>query len=895
MGWGRRAWNVFRSDALSRELDRELEFHVAERAEALREAGMSEGDALREARRRLGHEVLQKEHTRERDVLVWLDTVVADVRYALRALLASPGFSLVAVLSLALGIGANTAIFGLIDALVLKPLPVERPEELLRVEVGQRGTPRGTRSGGFAWPNPLWEALRDRQQVFAGLAAHSSEQFNLSESGEVREVAGSYVSGDFFPMLGLVPEAGRLLARGDDYRGCPPVAVLSASFWRREYGGSADVIGRSIRLSGKPVEVVGVVGGAFRGVRVGQSTDVYVPLCAEAVIAAPRSALDERSHWFLQVMGRPQPGRTLTDVAAHLAAVAPGAFAATLPEQYPPEHREEYLKGTFTVAPGAGGLSWLRNQYRTALLVLMGLVGVVLLIACANVANLLLARAATRRHEIAVRLAIGAGRLRIMRQLLTESVVLAVVSSALGVLLAMWGSRLLIAQLATERTPLTLDVPLDLRVLGFTLMVATAAALLFGLAPAWRGGREDPQSALRANSTRLVTGSSRFHAGKALVMAQLALCLALMVSAGLLLGTFRTLSATAPGFRSENVLLVAAALPEQRDSLAQQQAAYGPLLERLRSLPGVVSASGSQLTPIGGMRWNELIFVDNHTAASEQERLSYLNEVTDGYFRTLGTRVLAGREFGPHDDRGSPRVAVVNEAFARHFFGTLNVLGRELRISATDAPPVTIIGVVENTKVQSLREEPQRVAYLPWAQASERAYLFSFAVRTRGDERALRTAVLQAAHDVDPSLSLRFTPFAQQLSESLTRERLLATLSAFFGGLALLLAMIGLYGIMAYGVALRRNEIGVRMALGSARSGVLRLVLADAAAVLAGGLVLGMLLALATSRLVTTFLYGVTPGDPRTLLLSAAVLAGVGLAASALPAWRASRIEPMAA
>jgi predicted permease len=886
MGWARRALNVFRANALSRDVDRELEFHVAERADELRAEGMSEAAALREARRRLGHELFQKERTRESDVLVWLETIVADVRYALRALISKPGFSLVAIGSLALGIGANTAIFGLLDALVLRPLPVERPEELVRVELGERG---------LAWPNPLWEAVRDRERVFAQLAAYTSERFDLSEGGEAMPITGSYVSGEFFPMLGILPETGRLLQPADDYRGCPAIAVLGAAFWQRAFGGSADAIGRSLTLEGKRVEVVGVADRSFAGVRVGQSTDVYLPLCAEAVIAAPRSGLDQRSMWFLQVLGRPEAGRTQSEVSAHLTAIAPAAYAAAVPENYTPPQREEFLKGKFNVLPGAGGFSELRVEYSSALLVLMGLVGVVLLIACANVANLLLARAAMRQHEMAVRLAIGAGRRRIMRQLLTESVVLALVSSVAGVLLAMWGSRLLVAQLSTEQMPLALHVPLDLRILGFTLLVASAAALLFGLAPAWRGGRQDPQSALRASSTRLVAGFSRFNAGKGLVMAQLALSLAMVVTAGLLLGTFRTLATAARGFQSENVLLVSANLPEERDSLQQQRAAFQPLLERLRALPGAVSVAASQITPIGSVSWNDLVFVDGHEAASDQERLSFVNEVTDGYFRTLGTRVLRGREFAPRDDAGAPRVAVVNEALALHHFGSLDVLGRELRLGAADAAPMQIIGVVQNTKRQSLREEPQLLLYLPWAQGTERAFKFNFAVRTRGDERAMRLAVLQAARAVDPTLSLRFTSFDQQVSASLTRERLLAALSAFFGGLALLLAMIGLYGIMAYGVARRRNEIGIRMALGSARERVLRMVLADAAIIIAVGLALGSALTLATSRLMESFLYGVTPRDARTLLVSAALLAAVALAASAIPAWRASRVEPMAA
>jgi putative ABC transport system permease protein len=886
MSWGRRFLNMFRGNRLSRDLDRELEFHIAERADELRSQGLSAEAAERQARRRLGNYVLQKERTRDVNVIAWLDTVRADVQYAARSLLASPAFSLVAVLSLALGIGANTAIFSLMDALVLKSLPVERPEELVQL---------GLTDQNMSWPNPLWEQVRDRQQIFTGLAAYSEEQFDLSQGGIARPVPGSYVSGQFFTMLGVRPEAGRLLGADDDYRGCAPVAVLGAGFWHSEFGGARDIVGRSLLLSGKRFEIVGVADAAFAGVTVGRQVGVYVPLCAEAVIAGPRSGLDQRSRWFLQVLGRPQPGTTQAGINAHLAAIAGPSYEATLPEHYPPEHQAEYLAGTISAVPAAAGASTVRDQYRKALLVLMGLVAVVLLIACANVANLLLARATARRQEIAVRLAIGAGRARIMRQLMTESLLLAMLGALFGVMIAVWASRALVHLISTTSNTVFLELPLDLRLLGFTLLVATAAALVFGVAPAWRAGREDPQNALRASARGVVSGHSRFNAGKALVVGQIALSLGMLVAAGLLLGTFRTLWTASPGFDRERVMLVAVDLPDEMDTFERQRAVYGPLLAQLRALPGVESAGTAELTPVGRARWNNLIFVDGHDVAAEPDRLSNMNQVSDGYFATLGTRVLYGREFSAGDIAGATQVAVVNEEFARYFFGVPNVVGRSFRFGNTDAAPVEIVGVVENTKYQSLREEPQRIGYLAWNQATDRSFLVNFVIRIRGDEPAIREAVVAAAERIEPAVSLRFGSLERQLSDSLARERMLATLSAFFGGLALLLAMIGLYGIMAYTVTRRRGEIGIRIALGSARARVLRMVLGEAATLLAAGLALGAAGAIAGARLVESFLYGVQPRDPLTIVAAALLLGAVGLTACALPAWRASRVEPMTA
>jgi predicted permease len=465
-----------------------------------------------------------------------------DLRYAVRALRTSPAFTAVAVLSLALGIGANTAIFSLIDAVMLKYLPVSHPEELVQVTMGQQG-------GMFT--NPIWEQLRDRQDVFSGVLAYGTTRFNLTAGGESRYAQGNWASGDFFSTLGVRAVLGRTFTAADDRRGCAGIAVLTYDFWQREYGASAVVLDKTISLDGHPFQIAGVTGPGFSGVDVGRSSDVFVPLCSEATIRRENSALDRRSAWWLRVIGRPRPGLNPRQVTARLKTLAPDIFGATLPPQWLGENRQSYLRRTLDTRTAANGLSSLRTQYRLALLTLMVVAGVVLLIACANVANLLLARATVRRREIAIRLSLGSGRRRLIQQLLTESLLLSLAGAALGALFAQWCSRLLIGFLSSTGNQVFLDLAIDWRVLAFTAAVAVTTGMLFGLAPAWRSTRVQPHTAMKANARGVAEGHSRFNLGKALVMAQVALSLVLLAGAGLLLGTFRKLVTLDPGFQRD--------------------------------------------------------------------------------------------------------------------------------------------------------------------------------------------------------------------------------------------------------------------------------------------------------------------------------------------------------
>ena len=555
MAWFTRALNVLRPNRLSRDIEREMAFHVAESTDALVNGGMSESDAAREARRRFGRRTQLHESTRDADMLTWLESFTNDLKHAMRVLRSSPAFTFVAVLSLALGIGANTAIFSLINAVMLKSLPVSNAEALVTLSSPKFGT---------YFSNPIWENLRDKQKALSDVAAFGRTGFNLTNGGEVRRATANWVSGSYFSTLGVIPIAGRLLTPLDDARGCPATAVISNGFWQSEYGGKASVIGTVIRLNNHPFTIIGVTPPEFYGASVGLNTQVYAPLCSMAVID-PNSMLDEKRGWFLSVIGRLKPEQTAAGAQRELSAITASVLETALPPEQYAREKDDIAKSAFVVKPGVESLSEVRQEYSAALIALMVVVGVVLFIGCANVANLLLARAAVRQREIAVRFALGASRTRVIRQLLTETLVLASFGAVLGVLFARWSTGLLVGLLGSGRNAVILNVPIDGRVLLFTVAAASLTALLFGLAPAWRSTRASPQEAMRANSRGIASGHSRFSIAKVLVSGQVALSLVLVVGAGLLLGTFRTLATIDLGFTTENVLLVDAGFDKESD------------------------------------------------------------------------------------------------------------------------------------------------------------------------------------------------------------------------------------------------------------------------------------------------------------------------------------------
>jgi predicted permease len=882
---------LFRRRRLEAQLDAELRDHVERQVADHMQAGMSEAEARRRALASFGGLDQAKEYCRDARGTRWLDDIAQDLAYGVRVLRRSPTFTVVAVLSLALGIGANTAIFTLVNGLLLRSLPVREPERLVMLQHG-------------SWTYPIWEQIRDRQtQLFDGAVAWHHQRFDLAQGGAAEPVDGLMVSGSFFGVLGVPAVLGRAITPADEdprTAGDGPVAVISHSFWQRRFGGATGVLGQALVLDRVPFTIVGVIAPEFTGPTAGRNFEVATTLAAIDLVEPQErgSLLLARSMWWLDIAARLKPSQTPEQATAALRAVQPQIREATLPPRWRPEDLKRYLGEGLTLVPAATGASNLRRRYERPLLVLMAVVGLVLLVACANIANLLLARADGRRHELTVRLAIGASRLRIARQLLTESLLLASLGAALGLAFAHWGSRLLVRQLETGGETVFVHLGLDWRVLAFTAGVAVATALLFGTAPAFRAGRVEPQAALREQG-RTLAGDRRRGLGSPLVVAQVALSLVIVVGAALFLRTFTALAARDLGFDRDRVLLVSldvrrtAPKPEQMVALAER------MLEAASVVPGVERAAASTVTPVSHMQWNDTYELPDSSGSelSEQERTIWVNAVTPGHFATYGTPLLAGRDVEQTDRLGAPDVVVVNQAFARKYTNGQSPLGhvvREIERPGRKPRSYTVVGVVADAVYDAPREEMPPTLYLAMAQAvADLPPDVNISVRAQaGSSTLLIRGVAAAIAQVDREASLRFRPLAAQIASDFVRERLLAMLSGFFGALALVVAGIGLYGMTSYAVGRRRTEIGIRMALGADAAGVVRLVLGRVAMLLGLGVGIGTLISLWASRFVGSLLYGVGPRDPISLIAAAAVLTAIGALAAWLPARQAARIDP---
>lgn len=876
--------NQLKSDQIGREINAELRFHLEERTDELIASGMSPHEAQYEARRKFGNLGAQQEQTRERKLFAWFDSLLADARYAARALRKAPAFALVAVLSLAVGIGANTAVFSVLNAVLLKSLPVSHPEELIGVVRDDRNQ----------FTNPLWEAIRGQQQVFDGVFAFGRIDFNLSTAGESRRVPGNFVSGDFFRTLGVRTVAGRALTREDDVRGCPATAVISSGFWQSEFGGSPSAIGKTISLEGNPFVVVGVTEPSFFGMNVGVNPKVYVPLCSRDIIS--RTSLDDRSSWYLQIVGRPKSGLDLAQVKAGLAARARAIAELSVPSNFNAAGTQSFLDAKFDLEPASLGLGDVRKSYSKALYVLMTIVGLVLLVACANVANLLLARATARQREIAVRLALGARKLRIARQLLTESLMLSLCGGALGIVFANWGSQLLVTLISRRDQVTSLDLSIDARLLLFSITASVLTGVLFGLAPIWQASRTGVHGVLKANGRSVAEGQSRFSSAKVLVAAQVSLSLVLLSAAGLLLGSWRRLDTVDPGFRRDNTLVIRADIRRARIPADQRQSVVDRTLQDLRALPGATHAAVASYVYLDRETRNGVLLVDGFTPAKSRDALAWVNLVSDRYFESVGVPIKSGRDFAVSDVPGSPKVAIVSEATARLFFHRTDVLGRTFRVEQgpKSTEPYEIVGVVGDTRFRSLSEASPALVYFPRAQEEPASQSVRFIVHTSSINTILPAAKDVLARNI-PQAILDVTTIDRQVDESMRMTLAMARLSGFFGAIALLLAAMGLYGIMAYGVARRKNEIGVRLALGASQSRVVRMVLSDVGRIVIAGVAVGIVLSFGLTKLVVSFLYEVKPNDPATLTAAALMLIAVGLGAAAVPAWRAARLNPVSA
>jgi predicted permease len=884
----------------------ELSQHLADRYNELRSEGVWDEDACRLLRAELNDGKLVGELS---SILAPAPEAVTpgrggqerffagmgrDLRQAVLLLRLNPGFAAVAILSLALGIGANTAIFELLDAVLLRTLPVASPQQLADVQEIHGGRIGSTVARQKEFSFAIWEQLRHQQKAFSGIAAWSTEPFDLGQGGEAHYAHGMWVSGSFFEVLQVEPMLGRLIAPSDDVLGCGVRGVvISNAFWQREFGSRSDAVGSKLSLDGHPFEIVGVTPPGFYGLEVGRNFDVAVPLCSEPAMRTQDAWTNSSTTWWLAAIGRLNPGWTLKTATAQLASIAPGIYGATLPSDYDASARKDYLRFSLKAEPAATGDSELRKQYADPLLVLLTISGLVLLIACANLANLMLARAGARQREMALRLTLGASRARLVRQLLVESLLLAVSGAAVGIALAQVLGRGLIAFIGDAQSPVYLPIYPDPQVLGFTFGVALLTCLLFGVAPALQAAHADPGTVMKASGRGLTAGRERFLLRRGLIVSQVALSLVLLVAALLFVRTFRNLLAENAGFQQDNLVIADFDFSPLQLPAANHLAYKRELLAGVRSTPGVMAASEADIVPLSGNGWNDFIDISG-TAISR--KLVNFNAVSTGYFETMRTPLLAGRDFSDSDTPASPLVAIVNESFARTFFPDGNLIGRTFGKRDLEGKPdqvYRIIGVVGDTKYQDLRQDFIPIIYVACYQIAEPGTDSTFLVQSSEAPASLIASLKRTAAESSPGIVLNFSVFRRSVLEGLTRKRLMATLSGFYGVLAAILAMVGIYGIISYMVVRRRNEIGVRIALGAGKTNILGMVLRETLTLLAIGVVAGAALAVAAGDAARAMLFGLKPADPLVLVLAVGSLTLIALAASLLPAARATGVDPM--
>jgi predicted permease len=882
--------SLLRRGAVEREMDRELRFHLDREIEWNVSLGMTQATAQAAARRRLGGIAQIREECRDARRASFIEGSIHDLQYAGRMLRKSPAFTLAAVATLALGIGANTAIFQLLDAVRMRSLPVPSPHELALIRIAGKG-------GGFGISNyadnlsfPLFEQMRAQQHAFSHVFAWRSGYANtrIGKGADARRATVLEVTGDFFATLGIGPAAGRLFRAEDDMRGCnAPTVVLSYAFWQSEFGGDLSAVGSRLTVMDLPLEIIGVTPAGFYGPEVGPHFDFSLPLCSiTALHYGDTAPFERRDYSWLNVMGRLNPGWTLARASEHLRAISPGLMQATALSGYSRESMERYLGFRMEAVSGASGVSRLRESYDRSLWLLLGLTGLVLLIACANLSNLVLGRAWAREREFAVRLALGAGRMRLIRQTLTEGLLLATTGAALGLALATGLSRSIVPFLETEGSRLDLNLAPDWRMLAFTAGVACLTCMLLSLAPALRAAQGHPAAAMRAGARGLTADRKRFGFQRLLVVVQVSVSLVLVAGAFLFVASFRRLVTMDPGFRAQGVLQASFELGKQY----HDEAVVRQLLEEVRATPQVESAASTTNFLIGSGMWSLVARTD---AMVRDARFTW---VSPGLFATLRTPILAGRDFTADDSRTAPKVAVINEIFAQMFFPGTDPIGKTFRtLPEPDYPEAAhqVVGIVKNTRYFALQTPETAMVYEPASQFPPGYDGDKMFIRSPAPLSAVEAAVRRRIAVWRPGTGMRFQGFARTISDSLMRERLLAALSGFFGGLAALLAIIGLYGVLAYNTMRRRNEIGIRLALGATRNQIVGLVLKEAAALILVGLGIGLAGALALGQMAASLLVDISARDPKQLAAAAAALSAAAALGSLLPARRASRLDPM--
>ena len=873
--WSRlRSWvrAVARRARMEREMDAELRFHIEAFAEDLVRSGVPRKEALRRARIEFGGVEGAKEECREARGVNFIDSVLQDLRYALRMLRKSPGLAVIAVLTLALGIGANTAIFSLIDQAVLRWLPIKNPEQLLELKPD--------------FLIPEYEKLAARAQSFSEFFATDKGPMIAGIDGVPENIWGKFASGTYYSVTGIHAILGRVITPRDDQPAIPLVCVLSLNYWKTRFGGSPGVLGKTITLKRIPFVIVGVT-PEFDG---GQAANLMVPMATHLQLAM-------KDNDTVSMIARLKPELSEKQATAELTPVYRQILAEAAGSRLTPAEQQRFQEKTVQLIPaGHGGL----HRFSIELRISAAVVGIILLIACINVGNLLLARGTTRQREIAVRLAIGAGRRRIIRQLLTESILLALLGGCLGLLLARWGGQLLSTLISEDTTSVSPDV----RVLGFTAAVSLLTGIGFGLLPAMRATRTDLTPELKASGSgfggsSLGVAGSRRGLSNGLVVSQIGLCLTLLLGAGLLLQSLAKLSKVNVGFEREKVLLMWVLPTMVGYDIPQENRLYRQLLDRLNALPGVQSSSLSRLQLFSGY-WGRSVSIPGHEAGTVEDVRVSCNTIAPKFFATMGIPLLSGRDFTPADTATAPKVAIISESMARHYFHEENPIGRHLRFTGEDGADVEIIGVVKDILTEFREEQNHRsprAAYIPFTQAP--ATMTGQAVveaRAAENPSAVAAALREAARTLDRDLPVGTVGTQDEVvSHSLGGQRSLTQLTAALGLLALLLASIGLYGTMSHAVSLRTKEIGIRMALGAERRNVLRMVLREGTLLTLAGISVGLALGAALTRLISSQLYGLSPTDPLTFLAVSMQLLGVAMLATYIPARRAMKVDPIVA
>jgi predicted permease len=873
----RRWWDDERAREIAAYLENETADNIAR--------GMPPAEAAAAAHRKFGNPVLVREEIYRMNTIGWLESTWQDLRYAARTLRLSPGFAAVAILSLALGIGANTAIFQLLDAVRLRSLPVVKPGELAEVKIVGGNHGMGMNQDYGELTRPIWQTIAGKPQAFSGMFAWSINQPYIGRGSDMRHVNALSVSGDFFRILGVRPWRGRLLTT-EDAGACPTTrAVVSYSYWQSHLAGREPGPDNRLIVGDDSVEIVGVTPPEFFGMAVGDNFDIALPLCRPN--REPR-----RDIFDVSVMGRLRPGWTLTRASAELETLSPGVFEATVPPGREPSITETYKHFRLAAYPAGQGVSNLRESYDNSLWLLLAITGLVLSIACANLANLMLARSSVRQRELAVRLALGASRGRLVRQMLTESALLAAAGTALGIALAQSLARVLVWTLSTERSSISLDTATDWRVLLFAATVAILTCAAFGVLPALHATQAQPVAAMKAGGRGMTAGRERFSLQRLMVVTQISISLVLLVAALLFVRSFRNLLTFDPGMRESGITVAflgywQSNLPPQRWTDFKRE-----LEDEVRATPGVLEAATTTNTPLAGSSWTHGVRI------GAVEGVSKFTWVSPSYFNTMGIPVVLGRGFTANDTAVSTRVAVVNQTFVRRLLRGADPLGQTMRTGAEPDYPSSvyqIVGVIPDTQYDDLRSPTPPMAFAPATQFPAQGPWAVIMVHSAMPSAAISAAIKSRIAARHPDVIMEFGDFQKGIRDRMTPERMMATLSGFFGLLAALLAMVGLYGVISFLVARRRNEIGIRLALGAERGQVVAMVMREAGRLLAIGILAGAAMSLAVGNGARSLLFGLKPYDPLTLLSAAALLSLIAAAASFLPARRASKLDPMAA